>query len=80
MPLEYWVSRWPTLISVINDTIWKQPGLDIRTLLTSFRQQFWKQQTKRGPLATLLKTAIYARHWGSVCWRMGPFLTKEKPL
>ena len=58
MPLEYWVSRWPTLISVINDTVWKQPALDIWTLLNSFRQQFRKQQTTTGPLATLLKTAI----------------------
>jgi hypothetical protein len=44
MPLEYSASRWPTLISVINDTLCKQPGFDIRTLLNSFRRQFWKQQ------------------------------------
>ena len=44
MPLEYSASRWPTLISVINDTLCKQLGLDIRTLLNSFRQQSQKQQ------------------------------------
>jgi len=37
-----------------------------------------KQQSD--PLANLLKAAIYHRHRGSVCWLMGPFLTKEKPL
>ena len=44
MPLEYSASRWPTLISVINDTLCKQLGLDIRTLLNSFIQHFRKQQ------------------------------------
>jgi len=38
------VSRWPTPISVINDTVWKHLSLDIRTLLNSFRKQFQKQQ------------------------------------
>ena len=58
MPLEYSASRWPTLISVINDTVWKQLGLDILTLPNSFRQQFRKQQITNYSLATLLKTAI----------------------
>ena len=44
MPLGYSASPWPTLISVINDTLCKQLGLDIRTLLNSFIQQFRKQQ------------------------------------
>ena len=38
------MSRWPTPISVINDTVWKHLSLDIRTLLNSFRKQFQKQQ------------------------------------
>ncbi len=59
MPWKYYVSQWPTLISDINDTVWKQPSLDIQTLLNSLQKAISETTNNNRPFSPFFEVVRF---------------------